>query len=120
MKFFGALFGWQAERVAMEGHISHYTINTTTTIRILDDLDSPPVVPNYAVADVAHVIRRGRVQAAGGSPTPSPRRTVGDGRVASTTKGCPYSSIVPADITRTPHQLARRRASSDWCSSAPT
>ncbi len=56
MKFFGALFGWQAERVAMEGHVSHYTINTTTTIRILDDVDSPPVVPNYAVADVAHVI----------------------------------------------------------------
>ena len=38
-------------------HVSHYTVNTTTTIRILDDPDSPPVVPNYAVADVARVVR---------------------------------------------------------------
>ena len=53
MRFFGALFGWQAERVPFDGHVSHYTINTTTTIRILDDPTSPPVVPNYTVADVA-------------------------------------------------------------------
>ena len=51
MRFFGALFGWQAERVPFGGHVSHYTINTTTTIRILDDPGSPAVVPNYAVAD---------------------------------------------------------------------
>ncbi|MGH8978844.1 MAG: VOC family protein [Acidimicrobiia bacterium] len=56
MKFFGALFQWDAERVVFPGHVSHYTINTTTTIRILDDASSPPVVPNYAVADVARVM----------------------------------------------------------------
>ena len=56
MQFFGALFGWQAERVPWDGHVSHYTINTTTTIRILDDPESPAVVPNYAVADVARAI----------------------------------------------------------------
>ena len=62
MRFFGALFGWQAERVPFDGHVSHYTVNTTTTIRILDDPASPPVVPNYAVADVARA-----VSAVGGS-----------------------------------------------------
>jgi predicted enzyme related to lactoylglutathione lyase len=56
MRFFGALFGWQAERVPFGGHVSHYTVNTTMTIRILDDPASPPVVPNYAVADVARVM----------------------------------------------------------------
>jgi predicted enzyme related to lactoylglutathione lyase len=57
MQFFGALFGWQAERVPMGGHVSHYTVNTATTIRILDDPESPAVVPNYAVADVARTVR---------------------------------------------------------------
>ena len=42
MRFFGALFGWQAEHVPFDGHVSHYTVNTTTTIRILDDPTSPP------------------------------------------------------------------------------
>jgi len=56
MRFFGALFGWQAERVPFGDHVSHYTVNTTTTIRLLDDPGSPVVVPNYAVADVARAI----------------------------------------------------------------
>src|SRR4051794_15382358 len=31
MAFFGAVFDWQAERVEFEGHIRHYTTNTTAT-----------------------------------------------------------------------------------------
>ncbi len=67
MRFFGALFGWQSERVPMGSHVSHYTVNTTTTIRILDDPESPPVVPNYAVADVARTVHA--VTEAGGLVT---------------------------------------------------
>ena len=47
--FFGALFDWEAERVLFDEHVSHYTINTAMTIRLLDDPDAPPMVPNYAV-----------------------------------------------------------------------
>jgi hypothetical protein len=54
--FFGELFGWDAERVLVEGHVSHYTTNTTPTIRLLDDTDVPLVVPNYAVADVGAAV----------------------------------------------------------------
>jgi predicted enzyme related to lactoylglutathione lyase len=57
MRFFGDVFAWEAERLPMEGHVSHYTTNTATTIRILDDAGAPPVVPNYAVEDVAAVMR---------------------------------------------------------------
>ena len=67
MQFFDALFGWQAERVPMGSHVSHYTVNTATTIRILDDPESPPVVPNYAVSDVARTVRA--VTDAGGRVT---------------------------------------------------
>ena len=73
MQFFGSLFGWQAERVPFDGHVSHYTVNTITTIRILDDPASPPVVPNYAVADVRRVMdavdgRGGRISEADPAP----------------------------------------------------
>jgi predicted enzyme related to lactoylglutathione lyase len=73
MQFFGALFGWEAERVPFENHVSHYTTNTATTIRILDDPASPAVVPNYAVAHVEHAIsavraRGGRIIAAEPAP----------------------------------------------------
>jgi predicted enzyme related to lactoylglutathione lyase len=67
MRFFGSLFGWEAERVPFAAHVSHYTINTATTIRILDDPDALPVVPNYAVADVERVIAA--VDAGGGRIT---------------------------------------------------
>jgi predicted enzyme related to lactoylglutathione lyase len=56
MRFFGALFGWEAERVPMGGHVSHYVTNTATTVRILDDPETPPVVPNYAADDVPRVM----------------------------------------------------------------
>ena len=65
--FFGSLFDWQAERVLFDEHVSHYTINTAMTIRLLDDPDAPPMVPNYAVADVPAAIAA--VDAAGGRVT---------------------------------------------------
>src|SRR5205823_4820208 len=35
MAFFGALCGWEAERVEFDDHVSHYTLNTTVTVRLL-------------------------------------------------------------------------------------
>jgi predicted enzyme related to lactoylglutathione lyase len=64
MRFFGELFGWEAERVPFDDHVSHYTVNTRTTVRILDDPASPPVVPNYAVRDAAAAVSA--ITAAGG------------------------------------------------------
>jgi uncharacterized protein len=69
MAFYEALFGWQAERVLVGGHISHYTINTEVTVRILEDRSVPPVVPNYSVSDVAEAVRS--IPAAGGTVTSS-------------------------------------------------
>ncbi len=63
-RFFGELLGWQAERVEFDGHVSHYTVNTAMTVRLLDDPDSPPVVPNYAITDVQALVRE--VEEAGG------------------------------------------------------
>jgi predicted enzyme related to lactoylglutathione lyase len=63
-RFFGELFGWETERYELDGHVSWYTLNTATTVRLLDDPDVPPVVPNYAVADVAAAVRA--VEAVGG------------------------------------------------------
>lgn len=73
MAFFGALLGWNAERVVFDDHVSYYTINTAVTVRLLDDPTVPPVVPNYGVADVARAIRSiddagGRVTAAEPDP----------------------------------------------------
>jgi predicted enzyme related to lactoylglutathione lyase len=56
MRFFGDLFGWQAERHESD-HVSHYTLNTATTVRLLDDPAAPAVRPNYGVADVAATAR---------------------------------------------------------------
>jgi len=67
MAFFGSLLGWEGERVDFDNHVSHYTINTATTVRLLDDPAAPAVVPNYGVADVAGTIRA--VGAAGGVVT---------------------------------------------------
>jgi predicted enzyme related to lactoylglutathione lyase len=63
-RFFGELFGWEAERYELDGHVSWYTLNTSTTVRLLDDPGVPPVVPNYAVSDVAAAVRA--VEDAGG------------------------------------------------------
>ncbi|MBO0892895.1 MAG: hypothetical protein J2O39_00840 [Acidimicrobiales bacterium] len=73
MAFYEALLGWEAERVLVEGHVSHYTINTEITVRVLDDPSVAPVVPNYAVSDVAQAVRS--IPAAGG--------TVGSSEVAA-------------------------------------
>jgi len=63
-RFFGDLFGWEAERYEFDGHVSWYTLNTATTVRLLDDPGVPPVVPNYAVTDVPAAVRA--VEDAGG------------------------------------------------------
>ena len=73
MAFFGALLGWEAERVVLGGQVSHYTLNTEVTVRLLDDPTVPPVVPNYGVTDVAAAVRSieeasGRVTAAEVAP----------------------------------------------------
>ena len=75
MRFFGSLFGWQAERVEFENHISHYTVNNDVTVRLLDDPTSPPVVANYEVSEVAETIRR--IEAGGGTVIDS--ETAADG-----------------------------------------
>ena len=67
MAFFGALFDWEGERVVFDDHVSYYTTNTDTTVRLLDESTAPPVVPNYGVADVAGVVRS--IDAAGGEVT---------------------------------------------------
>ena len=64
MRFFSDLFGWRTERVVYAGHVNHYTLNTTVGIRLVGDPDAPPVVPNYAVRDVAPTVRR--IEDAGG------------------------------------------------------
>ena len=64
MAFFERLFGWEAERVPFEGHISHYTLNTAVAVRILDDPAAAPLVPNYRVSDLEQTIRS--IEAAGG------------------------------------------------------
>jgi predicted enzyme related to lactoylglutathione lyase len=67
MAFFGALLDWQGERVEFEDHVSYYTTNTETTVRMLDDPGAPAVVPNYGVADVGAVVQA--IGAAGGQVT---------------------------------------------------
>ena len=67
MTFFGALLGWEGERVVFDDHVSHYTTNTEITVRLLDDPAAPAVVPNYGVADVAGAVRS--IGAAGGRVT---------------------------------------------------
>jgi uncharacterized protein len=67
MRFFGALLGWEGERVEFGDLISHYTVNTQVTVRLLEDPAAPPVVPNYHVAEVADTIRR--IERAGGTVT---------------------------------------------------
>lgn len=77
MRFFGSLFGWQAERVPFENHISHYTVNNEVTVRLLDDPTSPPVVANYEVSEVAETIRR--IESAGGTVIASEPQPDGGG-----------------------------------------
>ena len=77
IRFFGSLFGWQAERVEFENHISHYTVNNEVTVRLLDDPTSPPVVANYEVSEVAETIQR--IEAAGGTVTASETAPDGGG-----------------------------------------
>jgi predicted enzyme related to lactoylglutathione lyase len=77
MRFFGDLFGWEAERVPFDDHVSHYTVNTRTTVRILDDPASPLVVPNFGVRDAGAAVAA--IEAAGGVVTDSAPEPDGGG-----------------------------------------
>jgi predicted enzyme related to lactoylglutathione lyase len=107
MRFFGELFGWEAERVPFDEHMSHYTVNTRMTVRILDDPNSPPVVPIYAVRDAAATIRA--VEGAGGVVTESDTQPDGGGWARGRDdQGLPWLGYRPdrnyphAPPTRTP------------------
>jgi len=69
MSFFAALLDWEAERVAFEGNVSYYTVNTEVTVRILDDPSAPPLRPNYRVARVDLAVEA--IRTAGGTVTAS-------------------------------------------------
>ena len=77
MTFFGALCGWEAERVEFDDHLSHYTLNTGVTVRILDDQSEPPIVPNYRVSNVIATIRA--IETAGGAVSSSDASADGSG-----------------------------------------
>jgi predicted enzyme related to lactoylglutathione lyase len=64
MEFLGRLLDWESERVMFEDRVSHYTINTTVTVRILDDPAAAAVVPNYRVDHVGRAAEA--IRAAGG------------------------------------------------------
>ena len=51
MQFFASLFGWVGERF-VDDHVSHYILNTSVTVRLVDDPAAAPVRPNYVVDDV--------------------------------------------------------------------
>jgi len=107
MAFFGALLGWEAERVMFGDHVSHYTLNTEVTVRLLDDPAVPPMVPNYGVTDVAAAVRS--VEAAGGRVTAAEVAPDGGGWASGTDdQGVPLLVYRPggyrahAPATRTP------------------
>jgi predicted enzyme related to lactoylglutathione lyase len=64
MAFFADAFGWVGERVEFGDHISHYTLNTAVTVRLLDDPGTVPVRPNFHVRHVGESVRA--IEAAGG------------------------------------------------------
>jgi len=110
MSFFGDLFGWQAERVPFEGHVSHYTVNTELTVRILDDPAAPPVVPNYRVTDVAAAVRS--IERAGGRVAASEIATDGGGWAqGADDQGVPLLLFRPGRYHR--HGAPTRAASGD-------
>jgi predicted enzyme related to lactoylglutathione lyase len=96
MAFFERLFGWEAERVPFEGHISHYTLNTAVTVRILDDPSAAPIVPNYRVSRLDHTVRA--IKAAGGRVTKSEATPDGGGWAwAVDDQGIPLLVFRPSD-----------------------
>ena len=101
MAFFERQFGWQAERVPFEGHISHYTLNTAVTVRILDDPAAAPLVPNYRVSHLDQTIRA--IEAAGGDVTRSETTPDGGGWAwALDDQGLPLLVFRPNDRDHAP------------------
>jgi predicted enzyme related to lactoylglutathione lyase len=53
MRFFGALFDWEAERVEWDGHVRQYLLNTSGPQPVLtDEPNAPAVRLGFTVADV--------------------------------------------------------------------
>jgi predicted enzyme related to lactoylglutathione lyase len=101
MAFFGALVGWEAERVVLGDHVSHYTLNTEVTVRLLDDPAVPPVVPNYGVTDVAAAVRS--IEAAGGRVTDAAVAPDGGGWATGTDdQGVPLLVYRPGGYAHAP------------------
>ncbi|HZU71154.1 MAG TPA: hypothetical protein VE990_00150 [Acidimicrobiales bacterium] len=94
MAFLAALAGWEAERVPFDDHISHYTINTAVTVRILDDPGSAPVVPFYRMTMVSEAAAA--VPAAGGRVVESGAEPDGGGWArAVDDQGLPFGMYRP-------------------------
>ena len=66
MEFVRAWLGWETERYVAE-HVSHYTLNTAVTVRLIGDPTAVPVRPNYVVSDVEVAVAA--IAAAGGLVT---------------------------------------------------
>lgn len=110
MAFYEALFGWQAERILVGAHVSHYVINTEVIVRILDDPSSPPVVPNYALSDVAGAVRS--IPAAGGTVSSSEVAADGGGWARGTDdQGVPLVVYRPG--SGHPHEAPTRQATGE-------
>lgn len=94
--FFGEAFGWQSERFAGDGHVSHYVNNTDVTVRLLDDPSAADVRPNYRVHDVAAAVAA--VEASGGRVTDADVRPDGGGwAYADDAAGLPFLVYRPSD-----------------------
>jgi predicted enzyme related to lactoylglutathione lyase len=105
MAFFGSVFGWVAERVEFDGHVSHYTQNTAVTIRLLDDPTASPVRPNFHVDDVGAAVRA--IEAAGGRVTSSSVEADGGGwAYADDAAGLPILVYRPSGRYHEPHDGA--------------
>ena len=66
MRFYGPLFGWEAERVEVDGHVRHYVTNTTGVQPVLvGEPGYPEVRLGFHVDDPAAA--RSTVEALGGS-----------------------------------------------------
>jgi predicted enzyme related to lactoylglutathione lyase len=109
MRFFGSLLDWESERALVGGYVSHYTLNTAVTVRLLEDPGAVPVRPNYIVDDVAEAIRA--ITSLGGEVTESDSTPDGGGwAFAQDDQGIPLLVFKPRDR---PHDSPTREPIGD-------
>jgi predicted enzyme related to lactoylglutathione lyase len=95
MQFYGTLFGWVGERYVSD-HVSHYILNTSVTVRLVDDPTAAPLRPNYAVSDVGAAVQA--IEQAGGRVTSSEVGADGGGwAFAEDNEGLPILVFRPSD-----------------------